>query len=253
MKPAVMSKFLEHPDKDEIISKLAMDIPAQTIHDWLEAKYSAVSGDTKIVIPVANLKEFKATYLDIYKIIKEDVIKTQNNKDLSKEMELSLKNNKTYKQKINELAGKEVDIKQMLSRMIIAMETRAGQVFDIIQENPENLRNDRIAMEWFDHLGNALERYRKIILDTNADNNVQHQHVLTIQLDQHVNVFQNVIKEILAELDVDASMKFMDIFSERMNKLKEAQAAAAPPPNNTELRLAEVTAINNVINNKLQE
>jgi hypothetical protein len=252
MKPAVMSKFLEHPDKDEIISKLAMDIPPQAIHDWLEAKYSAVNGDPKIVLPVANLKEFKNTYLDIYKIIKEDVVKTQN-KDPSKEMELALKNNKAYRNKINELAGKEVDIKQMLVKMILAVETRAGQVFDMIQENPENLRSDRIAMEWFDHLGSALERYQKFEANLTANNNtVQHQHVLTVQLDQHVNMFQSVVKDILAEMDVDMSMKFMEMFSERMNKLKEAQAVAAPP-NNTELRLAEVTTVHNVINNKLQE
>ena len=61
-----------------------------------------------------------------------------------------------------ELAGKEVDIKSMITNMIVAIESRAAQVFDTIQEDPRNMRTDRILIEWFDTLGNILEKYHNV-------------------------------------------------------------------------------------------
>jgi len=39
MNKNALKKILEHPDKDEIISKLVIGITPKDIHDWLSAKY----------------------------------------------------------------------------------------------------------------------------------------------------------------------------------------------------------------------
>lgn len=241
-------KILAHPDKEEIISKFILGIPVNDIHSWLAAKYSSIN-ESKFVIPVKSLKTFKDSYLDIYQMIKNDEAATRtalaNNTE--NDLLLSLQNNSIYKSKMIELASKEIDIKKMLANMIVAMETRVSQIFDSIQEDPRNIntRNDRILKEWFDTLGANLERFNKIVLGA-PDQVVQHN--ITVQhIDQHIQIFQEAIRETLAEMDIETSLRFMEIFSNKISKLR-------PPTEKQEKledRLSEVRVLNDTINQKL--
>lgn len=249
MNKNALSKILDHIDKEEIISKLIIGISSKEIHQWLKAKYKNPA-EGKFVLSESSIKSFQDNYLDLYTHIKEDILKTKQNIILSPEeqIELSVKNNKTYKEKMLELAGKEVDIKTMITNMIIAIETRAAQVFDTIQEDPRNMRSDRVLIEWFDVLGSTLEKYHKLI--NNAPDQIV-QHNVTVQMvDQHISVFYDVIKEVLAQMDVETSLYFMEVFNEKMSKLK---AKADKNNLNTELRLTEAKILSETINTKLNE
>ncbi len=243
-----LTKILEHPDKDEIISKLIIGISAEDINDWLRAKYTN-PGESKFIISEKSVKSFQDNYLDLYSYIKDDILKSkQNQLNPEQELELAVKNNKTYKEKMIELVGKEVDIKSMITNMIAAIETRAGQVFDAIQEDPRNMRTDRILIEWFDLLGGVLEKYHKLV---NGAPDQVIQHNITLQMvDQHINVFYDAIRETLSQMDVETSLYFMEIFNEKISKLKAADSKDYSSP---DLRLAEAKIINENINNKLNE
>lgn len=248
MNKNALKKILEHPDKDEIISKLILGISSQDIHEWLSSKYSNVS-DAKFVVAEKSLKSFQENYLDIYNMIKQDLANTKQAITLSTEDELtlSIQNNPTYKSKMMELASQEIDIKKMLANMIMAVETRAAQIFDNIQEDPRNInsRNDRVLREWFDTLGAQLERFHKLVLGA-PDQVIQHN--ITVQhIDQHVQVLQEAIRETLAEMDIETSLRFMDIFNEKISKIK----VTSDKQENTEVRLAEVKLLNDTINKKL--
>lgn len=248
MNKSNLDKILNHIDREEIISKLIIGISAKDIHEWLEAKYTNAS-ERKYVLTEKIIKNFQDNYLDLYSYIKEDILKTKQNLQLSPEeqLELSVKNNKNYKEKMLELAGKEIDIKSMITNMIVAIETRAAQVFDTIQEDPRNMRTDRILIEWFDTLGNILEKYHKLVNGA-PDQVIQHNVTLQV-VDQHINVFYEVIKEVLSQMDVETSLYFMEVFNEKISRLK------APDKENvtTDLRLAEAKILNENINNKLNE
>lgn len=98
MNKNALKKILEHPDKDEIIAKLVLDIPPTDIHDGLVAKYTSV-GDSKFIITERAIKTFKDNYLDVYSLIQEDMLKTKQAvvSSSTDELELAVRNNPAYK------------------------------------------------------------------------------------------------------------------------------------------------------------
>ena len=250
MNKNALQKILNHPDKDEIISKLVIGISSKDIHEWLASKYTNVS-ESKFVIAEKSIKSFQDNYLDIYNMIQQDMINSKQAIATSTEeqLQLSVKNNSTYKSKMLELAGKEIDVRHIISNLCIAIETRLAQVFDEIQEDPRNIntRVDRLLIEYADTLGNILEKYYKFT-ELPTDHVVQHNVTLQV-VDQHISVFHDVIREVLSQMDLETSLYFMEVFNQKMEKLK------APDKNvmNTDMKLAEAKLLNETINKKINE
>lgn len=250
MKVPAYKSLLSHPDKDEIISKLIIGVPNKDIYDWLESKYTGV-GEKKLIISEKTLKSFQDNYLDFYTTLKEDFSKTKGAMVTGTEdqLELAVKGNSSYKNKMIELASKEIDIKQMITNLCAAIEARLAQVFDNLQENPNDIngRNDRILIEYANTLGALVEKYYKIV-EKGPDQIVQHN--VTLQaVDQHISVFHDVIKELLTKMDLETSMYFMELFNEKMSKLKMPTETQVT----TENRLIEAKIISETINKKLNE
>ena len=249
MNKNALRKILQHPDQQEIIGKLILDIPAKDIHDWLASKYISVS-EAKFVVAEKSIKTFKDNYLDVYSMIREDMAKTKQAIVASTEdqLELAVKSNPTYKRMMMELAGKEIDVRKMVAHLCIAIETRLGQVFDEIQEDPRNIntRVDRVFIEYAEVLGNLLEKYYKFT-ENPADLTIQHNVTLQV-VDQHISVFHDVIREVLSQMDLESSMLFMELFNEKMAKLKQPVPEQLP---NTDTKLAEAKLLNETINKKL--
>jgi hypothetical protein len=253
MSKLIVKKVLEHPDKDEIISKLISGFELQDISEWLKAKYNSVEESSHLFFSVKQLKTFKDEHLDIYQMVQESLQKDLNTAKLSlekvskQELDLSIKKNPKYKEKILELATQKLDIKKMLANMIVAAEERAGQVFDLIQENPENLKNDRVVMEWFDRLGSMLEKWWKYV-EEKPDQVIQHN--VSIQaINDYSVVFQEAIKETLSELDIEASMKFIEILNRKLAALNDIKKYV--PVKTTTEALAEVQVLDAEITQKL--
>lgn len=251
MSKQIVKKILDHPDKDEIISKLVIGISGSDIKDWLEAKYP---NDSRLVLSERSLKLFNDNYLDIYQTIKEDLQKVQQNQNnkqigIEEELQLTLQNNSAYKNHLTKLAKKEVDIKEIITNMVLAIETRASQVFDSIQEDPRNIntRMDRILIEWFDTLGNILEKYHKIVNEA-PDQIVQHNFTVQV-VDQHINVIQETIKEVLSNFDVEVSLHFMEVLNEKLQKVKMANNL----PVSADTRLMEAKLLNESIQLKIDQ
>jgi hypothetical protein len=250
MNKNALAKILQHPDKDEIISKLVIGISAKDIHDWLKAKYTNVS-EAKFVVAEKSIKSFQGNYLDIYNMINEDLAKSKSAIATSTEeqLALSVQNNPTYKSKMLELAGKELDIRQIVTNLCVAIESRLAQVFDEIQEDPRNIntRVDRLLIDYAEVLGNILEKYYKFT-EVPAPQTVQHN--VNVQVTEHISVFHDVIKEVLSQMDLETSLYFMEVFNDKMSKLKPPSEKETP---NTEMRLAEAKLLSETINKKINE
>jgi len=251
MNKTSLEKILQHPDKDEIISKLIIGVSCKEVNDWLKNKYTNVS-ESKFVISEKLIKSFQDNYLDIYNILKDDFAKTKTaiNSSTEQQLELSVRNNTVYKSKMIELASKEINIKDMIKNLCVAIETRLSQVFDAIQDDPNNIntRIDRLLIEYADTLGTLLEKYYKIV-ENGPDQIVQHN--ITLQaVDQHISVFHDVIKEVLSKMDIETSMYFMEVFNEKMSKLKMPSESHKVT---TEERLIETQLISETINKKINE
>ena len=231
-------KIKNHPDFNEICSKLLISIEPSLINEWLKGKYSAA--DKSLIISIKDLEVFRDEYLDFYNQISEDLEKVKSGKSnkISADLQDSIYNNATYKERLNEYLDKEVDIKKIIKNMVIAIESRAMQVFDYIQQDNRNMKNDRILIEWFQTLLSTLEKYDSIL--NGSPNTVINQNTVNIQIiDRQINVFHKVIREVLSRLDYDTSMLFLELFNEELTKLKQLSEHPLP----IDIRLDEVKKI----------
>lgn len=251
MNKTALKKILEHPDKDEIISKLIIGIPSKDIYEWLINKYTNV-GEAKLIIAEKSIKSFQDNYLDVYITIKEDFSKTKAALEIGtvEKLELSIKDNPEYKAAVLQTVGKELDIKNSLQHLCFTVETRLGQISDSIQEDPRNIntRIDRVFIEYINAFTGLLEKAYKII-NNGPDQVIQHN--ITVQhIDQHISVFYEVIKKVLSQMDLESSMYFMELFNEEISKIKDPANKVIQP---VEERMAEAKILNETINKKINE
>jgi hypothetical protein len=250
MSKLLVKKIISHPDKDELISKMIIGISIKDIHEWLASKY-VNPNESKFVISEKDIKKFKDTHLDIYSLIQEDLSKAKsaianNNEDL----ELAIQNVPAYQQIVLKAVNEELDIRKIIKNLCVAIETRISQLFDEIQADPTtiNTKIDRLLIDWMELLGNQLEKYYKFT-EAPADNIIQHN--MTIQvMDQHVTILHDAIKETLSQMDLQSSLYFMEIFNEKISKLKISEKESLPNP---EIRLAEVKILNETISNRINQ
>lgn len=248
-----LDKILEHPDKDEIISKLIIDVAEYDISSWLKTKYDGDDSGKKFILSESSLKDFKSNYLDIYSKIKDDILKVKNLSSGEK-LELALQNNNAYKNIVMKTAETKLDIEEKIIRLVNAIEERAAEVFNEMQGRGIDFKRDEVLIKYFDLLGSQLERYynmrdreesKKLQADV-VNNNTTN---VTIVLDQQVNNFYQIFKEILETLDFQTSMRCMEMFTEKLSKLKQL--------NTKELTLnqeiAEVASIDAKIQKRLNE
>ena len=218
--------FLDHPDRDQIVSQMVIGISFKDIHETLSAKYSEINRD--FVISEKDLKYINDNYLDIYTKIKDDLYSVnESNRDPEKELNEAIQKNPTYHQKLNEYIDKEIDIKTVVKKLVVGIEHRASQVFDLIQEDPRNIKMDRTLIEWFNSLTAILEKY-DTILNGGPDQIMQQNNINIQVVDRHIDVVFNVIKEILSKLDHETSMLFIDMFNQEMQKLKAQEIKMLP-------------------------
>ena len=244
-----LDKILLAPDKSEIISKLVLDIPPLEIHNWLKSKYTTVS-EKQFVISEKTLQLFKDNYLDIYQTIQEDLQKTKEAAvtNTEEDLQLAIQGNSTYKNAALSMINNELDVHTMISRLCTNVELRLSQVFDVIQEDPRNIntRVDRLFKEYSEVFGALLEKYYRFC---NPENTINVNHNISIQVvDQHVLLIQECIRETLQSMDLESSMLFMDLFAEKMARLKLPSPDAAMSPTD---KLAEAKMISETINKKL--
>lgn len=251
MSKNALKKFIEHPDKDEIISKLLIGISSKDINEWLVGKYTNPA-EKKFVISEKDLKGFQANYLDIYNMIRNDLVKTKQAmvNSTEDELDLSLQNNITYRNKLMEGVDNEIDVRKIISNLARNIEIRLAQVFDQIQEDPRNINTkvDRLLIDYAEIFGNILEKYYKFT-ESPADQVIQHNVTLQV-VDQHISVFHDVIKKVLSQMDLESSLYFMEVFHEEMSKLKMVDKDAPLSP---EIKLAEAKLLNETINKKINE
>ena len=251
MNKPTYKKILEHPDKDEIIAKLVIGSAPMDIHDWLKVKYTNVS-EAKFVLSEKILNSFKNTYLDFYQDIHADIANTKTALATSTtdQLELAVKSNPTYQDAMVKLATGELNVDQMMGKMALAVETRISQIYDIIQEDPRNVntKTERLWAEYMEIAGGLLDKYYKW-KESQAITTVNHNVTLQV-VDQHISVFHDVIKEVLSQMDLETSLYFMEVFNEKMAKLKMPEPNAPPT---TEMKIAEAKVLNETINQKINE
>lgn len=230
------SIILLHPNSEDIASKLITGTSPKDISQWLRLKYPDKE-QKHLHISAKLLEEYANAHIgNLLEVIQKDVatLKSEPSPQMDKAISASLLSNKTYRERLMQLADQEVDIKHMIKDLVLMIRDRIEQVFDKIQENPSNVgKNDYVLVKYFETLSNAIEKFDKI--HNNAPDQII-QHNVTIQTaDKYRVVFQEAIRKTLAYMDSEASIFFIETLSKEMQKL-EMPIDLQPTP---ESRMAE--------------
>jgi hypothetical protein len=245
---ADFSQLISHPKYHEIVDKLLHGSDPKEVANWLKLAYPEPD-QAHLRLSIKLLQEFvKSGLMDYKQQFTQDlaVIKTGDLDKLNKKVAESLLNNKTYKERLSEVADKELDIREILKGTIIMLQTRLEQVFDRIQEDPANIsaKQEYILINLADKVGLVVEKYDKIINqapDVIIQHNINNQQLV----DQKLAIFQQALCDTLAQIDAEASLLFIEKWTETLKKLQ-------PPPETgstltTDQRLKEAKILQEVV------
>ena len=229
--------IVEHPDRQEIISRLIGGEAPKIISQWLMLKYGG-DGQRHLHIPATTLKSYVETHVDLLDQLQQDIKTHKLAKGNSSAATLT-KKSKTYQGIIEELADNELDLKRTINGIVQVIRTRTEQVFDRIQQqeanNASSGKGDYALIKYFEILLNSVEKLDKI--SNNAvEKEVQHSY--TVQyIDQNMSIFHEALRETLAELDYETSLRIMDRLNEKI------MAAKAPTLLTIDARKADFKSV----------
>lgn len=236
MSKALVKKILQHPDKDDIISRLVSGEKPVDVAEWLRSKYGS---DIKFALGSGSLKLFQDEHLDVYLQLKEDILTVKASQSLDDklstvQLDSRIKNNKKYRERLDELADKEIDIKKVIKLALVNLEARAEQVFDHLQENSKDFKVDHVLIQYFNTLIMAIEKCDKLVNNA-PDQVIQHNHTIKLA-DQQMAIFVDTVRDIIKTFDYEQSLMFTEMFYKRIAVL-DAPEEFKPIP--VEIRLAE--------------
>lgn len=208
------SLISDHPLKEQIIEKLITGVPAREVQDWLKLKYPD-DNQKHLIVPYTVLEQFsQSQYIEIYNQFKKDLNTVQDKKNKP----ASLVGTKNYKETLETIANKEMNILETLANLVKIAQVRLEQVFDKISQNPENTRNDKNLMGWVQTISTTVEKLERLRIQA-IDPLTQH-NVTMAMVDKHIAIFQDAIRETLNEIDPAASSIFWEKLNSKLNEIK---------------------------------
>lgn len=235
------SVVTDHPDYQEIISKIVIGTSSKDISNWLKVKYP--DADQKhLQLSQKILQDFADKHVDLEAALRRDVLAIKANESTELKISNSLLNNKTYRERVTQLVDEKIDIKQKLHEMVIIGMSRLEQVYDRIQENPTSTKQDYVLLKWFEQMISLYEKVDKIV--NNAPDQVI-QHNITIQtVEQHTAILQEAIRETILHMDPEMASLFIDILNKKLSAIKPPQLEA---PMTLEKTLVEAEVIRDML------
>ena len=216
------SKILNHPDRDQIITKLTSGDSANSVADWLRIKYPE---NKEFIVSHGLLDAFRRGHLNIHGAVLDELrykIKQAQEEEANEELQQVIKKNKTYKEKVNEEVDEQLNLHKKLYQILNVVEERFGQLYDKTQLNVNDYRPDKTMQTWLEMMLKLIQEIRKV--EGAPDQVVQHN--VTIQaIDEHTTMFQKAFVQTLQELDLDKSSMLIDKFTKNLECLRIEQPA----------------------------
>ena len=211
------AKILNHPDRDQIISKLTSGDSSREVSAWLKEKYPK---DKNRQVSYNTLNEFRKTNLNIDGAVLNDIktmMSSANEEDAKQKLgKLTIKN-KTYKEKINEAIDTEIDWRLKLIQLMNVVENRFAQLYDKTQLNPDGFKADYVMIQWMNTILEIVEKIRKV--EGAPDQIIQH-NVTVQKVEEHSALIQEALRKTFAEVDLETSLVLMEKFAENFEMLQ---------------------------------
>lgn len=218
------SKIVEHPEFKDIVSKLVQGDSPQLVSKYLKDKYNKPD-EAHLRIPATILQEFLENYAEHHGYIKK-IIQKNNDTKLDKRIAESLLDTTPWKERIIKGIDQEIKYIDKLDGVLTILETRAEQIFDMIQSNPEDTRTDYVFTKYLELLMLAIEKADKI---RNDKPDVRIEHTYTVQMvEQQSLAIQEAIRRVLDRLGPDYASMFMDLLNEELSKINPKTIEGVP-------------------------
>lgn len=214
------SDIIDHPDYEEIVSKVVTGVSAKDICQWLKVKYPDKE-QKSLHLSQKRLQEFVNGHSNLMDVLKKDIVKIQKGEKVDNKLAESLMNNKTVKERVVEWVDTQVDIKKFITELVLLARARMEQVFDAIQQNPTSTKPDYVLLKYFETLFLACEKFDRIV-NNSPDQIIQHNYTVQV-MEQNVAIFQEAVRKTLAQMDTEASLQFVEILNEELAKLKRPE------------------------------
>lgn len=209
------SKIIDHPEKTSIISKLVSGDSPKLVSNYLKDKYPKPD-EGHLRIPAVHLQEFLEKYAD-HNVYVKKIVQRDNDSKLDKKIAESLLDTAPWKERVLNGINQEVKYIDKLDNLLTILETRAEQLFDLIQSDPENTRTDYVFSKYIEILMLAIEKADKI---RNDKPDIKIEHTYTMQMVEHQSLaFQEAIRRVLNRLGPEYSSIFLDTLNEEMKKI----------------------------------
>ena len=211
------SNITDHPDYQEIVAKIVTGTSVKDISNWLKIKYPA-DDHKHLHLSQKSLQDFADKHVDLEATLKRDILTVKSPENGDMKIAGSLLNNKTYRERLTQLADDKVDIKRRLQEMVLVGMERLEQVYDRIQENPTNMKHDYVLLKWFEQMVNLYEKVNKIVNE--APDQVIHHNITVQAVEQHTAILQEAVRETLMQMDHEMASLFIDLLNKKLQNLK---------------------------------
>jgi hypothetical protein len=213
-----LKKLVEHPEKQEIISKLINGESPKTVSNYLKDKYPKPD-EGHLRIPATMLQQFLDNYADHHAYVKK-VVENEYDTKLDKKIAASLLDNKEWRERLQNVADEEIDFKIRLRNVLKILEARAEQIFDLIQSNPESTKADYVFTKYMELLMQVIEKGDKL---ENDRPDIRIEHSYTVQMVEQQSVaLQQAIRKVLEKMGPEFSSMFMEYLNEELSKMSGA-------------------------------
>lgn len=212
-------KILTHPDKSEIVERLAGGHSVRQVEAWLRKKYPS---QPKMQISFVSLQSFRKQYL---KLEADDIVKIQQERNLvsrtyheSRELE-EIRSCEGYKKARNLLDENLIDYNNTLVDLLAMCQTGIDELKVI--DNPKALpRKHEVLSKYISQILGLVESHHKILerQEKKVGNQVEKDYEV---LKSQVNILKEATKETFREM----APELLPIF---VQKLKEKIEAKGP-------------------------
>lgn len=218
------SFIVDHPDYQEIVSKIVTGTSPKDVSHWLKVKYPDKE-QKHLHLSVKTLQEFVEKHATLMDDLRQEIVAIKHGEKIDRKLSASLMNNKDARTRLLEEVDNEMDIKKVIKDLVKIAYARMEQVFDTIQQNPTGWKGDYVLVKYFETLFKACEQFDKIHNNT-PDQVIQHNYTVQV-MDQTLAAFQEAVRRTLAQIDTEASLQFAEVFTEELQKVKRPDVLAA--------------------------
>jgi hypothetical protein len=211
------NKVLNHPDKEEIISKLLSGSSVKELEAWLKKKYPRTR---RLHVSYMTLQKFRSEHLNLKGDVLDDIKNRRaevTKESAEAEAKMIIASSSSYKQKIEEIATSNLDVTKRLLEMDALINSRIEYYFNLLQQGG-TIREDKIFIEYINTMKSIMQDWKKYI-EGFADKKIEHNININI-VNEYAKVLKESVIEVLKDLEPETTFKFINLLDNKLRQIE---------------------------------